>query len=178
MNVPETSSFCREDSHERCPHWYGLGSDYVRLCRCACHTSCPVRGKKVSRELLRENCTCAGAPEWRVTEEKMKPHVEERRREFDRTVAQRREKVRAATASVERRPGASEADYRAKLARAYEERGIEPAAGELDLAAGTMCVSTGPPGLRTVQYLRVIGRWLSHLSKIGNSPEDSDGPAA
>jgi hypothetical protein len=64
---------CLEGIHEECCHWHGSGGafNYRRLrregftilCRCDCHSSCPVTNEKntVGDQAWRQSCTCPGA---------------------------------------------------------------------------------------------------------------------
>lgn len=154
MKVPETSRFCRDDKHEDCSHWYGMGSDYVQLCQCSCHADCPVRGGRAQIRLLRDHCTCAGARAWRAREEEIRPRLEEQRRAGE----ERSERAQAALRSLRQRPGATESEIRDDLARAYKEHGIEPMPGEIELAAGAIRSRTAAKGLH--ESLRDVSRHL------------------
>ena len=64
---------CLEGLHEECGHWHGSGSafsfhrmrreGFAILCRCDCHSSCPVTSEKNSGgdQAWRQSCTCPGA---------------------------------------------------------------------------------------------------------------------
>ena len=64
---------CLEGMHEECGHWRGSGSalnsrrlrreGFTILCRCDCHSSCPVTNEKntVGDHVWRQSCTCPGA---------------------------------------------------------------------------------------------------------------------
>jgi hypothetical protein len=64
---------CLEGVHEECGHWHGSGSafnprrlrreGFTILCRCDCHSSCPVTSEKniVGDQAWRQSCTCPGA---------------------------------------------------------------------------------------------------------------------
>ena len=64
---------CLEGMHEECGHWHGAGSavnfrrlrreGFTILCRCGCHSSCPVTNEKntVGDQVWRQSCTCPGA---------------------------------------------------------------------------------------------------------------------
>jgi len=64
---------CLEGMHEECGHWHGSRGafNYRRLrhegftilCRCDCHSSCPVTNEKntVGDQAWRQSCTCPGA---------------------------------------------------------------------------------------------------------------------
>jgi hypothetical protein len=64
---------CLEGMHEECGHWHGSRGafNYRRLrregftilCRCDCHSSCPVTNGKstVGDQAWRQSCTCPGA---------------------------------------------------------------------------------------------------------------------
>lgn len=64
---------CLEGVHEECGHWHGSGGafNYRRLrregftilCRCDCHSSCPVTNEKntVGDQAWRQSCSCPGA---------------------------------------------------------------------------------------------------------------------
>jgi len=64
---------CLEGMHEECGHWHGSGSarnrrrlrreGFTILCRCDCHSSCPVTNEKntVGDQVWRQSCTCPGA---------------------------------------------------------------------------------------------------------------------
>jgi hypothetical protein len=175
VNVPDTSRFCRENKHDDCSHWYGMGSDYVHLCQCTCHEGCPVKGARCQTRVLKQQCTCPGARAWRALEDEMRPRLEEQQREL----AERSEKAQAALRSIKRRPGATESEIRDELARAYEEHGIEPLPGELDLAAGAIRSWTAPKGRHAPQSVGMIARFVGHLAAAlrGNAPLDEDGSA-
>jgi hypothetical protein len=67
------SPACLEGMHEECGHWHGSGGafnsrrlrreGFTILCRCDCHSSCPVTNEKntVSDQAWRQSCTCPGA---------------------------------------------------------------------------------------------------------------------
>jgi hypothetical protein len=67
------SPACVEGMHEECGHWHGAGSafsfrrlrreGFTILCRCDCHSSCPVTSEKntVADQAWRQSCTCPGA---------------------------------------------------------------------------------------------------------------------
>jgi hypothetical protein len=69
------SPACGDGTHDDCPHkcGYGGGPNPRRLrlesglvlCKCECHSSCPVTGNRaaVPEEEWRESCTCPGAEE-------------------------------------------------------------------------------------------------------------------
>jgi hypothetical protein len=64
---------CLEGMHAECGHWHGSGSafsfrrlrreGFTILCRCECHSSCPVTSEKniVGDQAWRQSCTCLGA---------------------------------------------------------------------------------------------------------------------
>lgn len=65
---------CLEGMHEECGHWHGSGSafsfgrlrreGFAILCRCHCHSSCPVASEKNTvgdDQVWRQSCTCPGA---------------------------------------------------------------------------------------------------------------------
>jgi hypothetical protein len=64
---------CLEEMHEECGHWHGsVGAfnprslrreGFTILCRCDCHSSCPVTNEKntVGDQAWRQSCTCPGA---------------------------------------------------------------------------------------------------------------------
>ena len=64
---------CLEGLHEECGHWHGSGSafhfghlrreGFTILCRCDCHSSCPITSEKniVGDQAWRQSCTCPGA---------------------------------------------------------------------------------------------------------------------
>ena len=63
--------------HENCPHLNGYGGTLnlrrlrfepaTLLCKCACHSSCPLTGKRgfVREQTWHESCTCSGAEDER-----------------------------------------------------------------------------------------------------------------
>jgi hypothetical protein len=65
--------FCLAGAHEKCGHFHGFGirpdplrlriEAFTNLCRCDCHSSCPVTNEKntVSDQAWRQSCTCPGA---------------------------------------------------------------------------------------------------------------------
>ena len=67
------SPACLEGQHEECGHWRGSGAAYnprrlrregfTILCRCDCHSPCPVISEKnaVGDQAWRQSCTCPGA---------------------------------------------------------------------------------------------------------------------
>jgi len=67
------SQACLEGMHEECGHWGGAGGafsfrrlrreGFTILCRCDCHSSCPVTSGKntVGDQAWRQSCTCPGA---------------------------------------------------------------------------------------------------------------------
>jgi hypothetical protein len=67
------SSACLEGMHEECGHWHGSGGafnprrlrreGFTILCRCDCHSSCPVTSEKniVGDQAWRRSCTCPDA---------------------------------------------------------------------------------------------------------------------
>lgn len=173
MNVPDTSRFCREGKHDDCAHWYGMGTDYVHLCQCSCHSRCPVRGARAQTRVLRAQCTCSGGSAWRALEQEMRPRLEEQRR----ARAERSEKAEAALRSIKLRPGASEEEILDELARAYEEQGVEPLPGELDLAAATIRSWTAPKALHGHQSVGFLDRFVSDIARAlrGNTKEEEEG---
>jgi hypothetical protein len=64
---------CLEGMHEECGHWHGSRGafnyrrlrheGFTNLCRCDCHSSCPVSNEKytVGDQAWRQSCTCPGA---------------------------------------------------------------------------------------------------------------------
>lgn len=66
------SPACADGTHDDCPHMCGYGGgpnprrlrleSGVVLCKCECHSSCPVTGKRtaVPEAEWRESCTCSG----------------------------------------------------------------------------------------------------------------------
>jgi hypothetical protein len=170
VKLPDSSRFCREGKHEDCAHWYGMGSDYVHLCQCGCHDACPVRGARALTRVLKKDCTCPGGSAWRALEDEMRPRLDEQRR-VDEV---RSSKAQAAMRSVKARPGSSEAEIREELSRAYEEHGIEPIPGELELAAAAIR-SWGPPKSRSAAG--VFDRFVDHLSRAlkGNADDPTAG---
>ena len=91
----------------------------------------------------------------------MRPRLDEQRRERD----ERADKAQVALRSIKRRPGASESEIRDELARAYEQHGIDPLPGELDLAASAIRSQTAPKEARELQPLRVLGRLVGNIAK-------------
>jgi hypothetical protein len=67
------SQACLEGMHEDCGHWHGSRGafnfrrlrreSFTILCRCDCHSSCPVTAEKntVGEQAWRQSCTCPGA---------------------------------------------------------------------------------------------------------------------
>jgi hypothetical protein len=68
---------CILDEHDNCPHLNGYGSmlnlrrlrfePSALLCKCDCHSSCPLAGKRtfVREQTWQESCTCPGAEDER-----------------------------------------------------------------------------------------------------------------
>lgn len=68
---------CILGEHENCPHLNGYGSMLnlrrlrfepgTLLCKCDCHSSCPLTGKRafVREQTWHESCTCPGAQDER-----------------------------------------------------------------------------------------------------------------
>jgi hypothetical protein len=64
---------CLEGMHEECGHWHGSRGafnyrrlrheGFTTLCRCDCHSSCPVTNEQhtVGDQAWRQSCTCPGA---------------------------------------------------------------------------------------------------------------------
>ena len=64
---------CILGKHENCPHLNGYGGGFslrrlrwvasALLCKCDCHSSCPLTGKRTSvlEQTWHESCTCPGA---------------------------------------------------------------------------------------------------------------------
>ncbi len=71
------SQACISGRHDHCPHLCGLGAGLnprrirfesgAMLCKCTCHSSCPVTGNRmaVPFRTWRESCSCAGAEQER-----------------------------------------------------------------------------------------------------------------
>ena len=67
------SPACLEGQHEECGHWHGSRAAFnprrlrregvTILCRCDCHSSCPVTSEEntVGEQAWRQSCTCPGA---------------------------------------------------------------------------------------------------------------------
>jgi hypothetical protein len=67
------SPACLEGTHEECGHWHGSRGafnyrrlrheGFAMLCRCDCHSSCPVTNEEntVGDQAWRQSCTCPGA---------------------------------------------------------------------------------------------------------------------
>jgi hypothetical protein len=67
------SPACLDGMHEECGHWHGSGSafnfrrlrreGFTILCRCDCHSSCPVTSEinTVGDRAWRQSCTCPGS---------------------------------------------------------------------------------------------------------------------
>jgi hypothetical protein len=72
------SAACLEGLHADCGHWQGSTGafnfrrlrreGFAILCRCDCHSSCPVTSEKdaVSDQDWRQSCTCLGADDMRA----------------------------------------------------------------------------------------------------------------
>jgi hypothetical protein len=105
----------------------------------------------------------------------MRPRLEEQRRER----AERSERAEAALRSIKHRPGASEEEIRDELARAYEEQGIEPLPGELDLAAATIQSWTTPKGHLGHQSSGFLDRFVGDVARAlrGNAKEQEGSEA-
>jgi hypothetical protein len=68
-----SSPACLEGMHEECGHWQGCGGafssrrlrrvGFTILCRCDCHSSCPVTNEEhtAGDQAWRRSCTCPGA---------------------------------------------------------------------------------------------------------------------
>jgi hypothetical protein len=80
------SPSCHEGMHEECGHWRGYSTTLNRhrlrregfaiLCRCDCHSSCPVTSENdtVSDPTWRQSCTCPGAEAVRRMRDELKTH--------------------------------------------------------------------------------------------------------
>jgi hypothetical protein len=66
--------YCARDTHDPCPHLFSLGGFHLRrprsqssaiLCRCSCHSSCPVTPAAgqatLSAKAWHSSCTCPSA---------------------------------------------------------------------------------------------------------------------
>jgi hypothetical protein len=68
---------CVLGNHENCPHLNGYGGGFnlrrlrfeasALLCKCDCHSSCPLSGKRafIREQIWHESCTCPGAEDER-----------------------------------------------------------------------------------------------------------------
>lgn len=68
---------CIRGEHDECPHLCGFGGGFIPwrlrfefgavLCKCECHSSCPIAGPQaaIPERTWRESCTCIGAEQER-----------------------------------------------------------------------------------------------------------------
>jgi hypothetical protein len=71
------SQACARSDHDECSHLCGFGGGFIPwrlrfefgavLCKCECHSSCPVTGAQaaIPEQTWRESCTCPGAEQER-----------------------------------------------------------------------------------------------------------------
>jgi hypothetical protein len=151
--------------HDDCPHKIGSVGGFnprrvrlefgAELCRCGCHSSCPVTSERrmaVPVRAWREKCTCPGAEDERVREDRIKAgtpdYIREYRAAFDAV------RVRAAGMSREQIRDLYEAEL--------DARGLEIPMGEMldadvDAIAGNY-----------VTRVRLFGRSAVGFAKLVN----------
>jgi hypothetical protein len=108
------SPACVHGTHNDCPHLYGFGGGLnprrfrlefgAGLCKCDCHSSCPVTSRRVTvpMQAWRESCSCPGSADERIRQDEASgwPDFQEERAKYQRDYQLRQEAFRAARAKT------------------------------------------------------------------------------
>ncbi len=173
---------CISDRHEPCPHFSGLGGGLnlrrllrpefgASLCRCSCHSSCPVTpagGRMtVPAETWYASCICPGAAQARRSLDEAGVEFPDFGREWEQ--ARRRsqaykESFRAARA---RAAGGSRAEIREIYLAELRSRGLKiPADPVLDAVVDHISGNPLPAARLLAESLAELGKGLYRLSRI------------
>lgn len=150
--APQSSLWCAQGDHERCPHWVGMRvaglwlfrpRPEVVLCNDPWHRSrhCPLVGRrKAAQDVWSADCTCPGA--------------EASRRSFARSHERRRE-MDAVMADVDLADHPNAEKVERRLRDAVAAHGQQPTPG-LPGMSRVVAAATGPRGTRLARSL-----WLA-----------------
>lgn len=137
MSESTRSAACANELHARCPHLIQLRLTNVDLCRCSCHTSCPVSGPDaIFLDRWWGACTCPGSDrqraEGRIKWNQDRPPTMAEREQRQRT--QDDELARASTAVFFQAKGQPASVIRQLLIDQLRSQGSEvPPDGVLDM---------------------------------------------
>jgi hypothetical protein len=162
---------CLRDRHDDCPHLCGVGGGLnprrfrfefgVMVCKCACHSSCPISGSRlaVPERTWRETCTCPGAdPErtrraWARTE---MPEFREFMAQSEQRSHARKEAFDAAQANA---AGKSREQIRELYEAELRARGLKiPPEALLDAQVDAITGDYGP-------LMRLMGRQAGNVAR-------------
>lgn len=172
---------CSRGTHPDCPHQFGMGGGFnprrlrpefgVGLCRCSCHSSCPVtiapKRMTVPMKIWYTSCTCPGAGQERQRMDEAGieiPDFGELREQARRRSRERKEAYEAARA---RAAGKSRKEIRDIYVAELNARGLEiPAEPFLD--ADVERIAGNPfPAVRVLgESLVQMGKGLYELSRL------------
>jgi hypothetical protein len=152
------SPACADGTHGDCPHMCGYGGGLnprrlrlesgMVLCKCECHSSCPVTGKTtaVPEEAWRESCSCPGAEGERVRQ--------------DQADSRSRGYIEALDAARARAAGMSREEIRDVYEAELHSRGLElPGEPVMDACAEAIASYCG-------RGAGLAGRSLAGLAKL------------
>jgi hypothetical protein len=185
----QRSPACESDSHRECPHGFARGGGFNPrrfrlefghvLCRCDCHQSCPLSGRRaaVSPALWRDCCVCPGAAATQARMAGLGIEVPD----FRADLAERRRKseLRRAAASQVRASaaGRSREQVRQLYLAALAERGLPaPADRVLEISLDAL---TGHYGSSVRELGRAAGgmarsaRDIARIFAATGEPPDS-----
>jgi hypothetical protein len=162
---------CARDGHAECPHFFGLGGDWLNLlrlqfddaglCQCSCHCACPLGGTgrwSVPFRVWLNSCACPGADRvrHRFAEVGEPPRVDEVRERVERDGRARKEAFEAARRAA---AGKSRDEIRELYVAELRSRGVDPPT-EPFLAATVEHIAGNP-----VPRARLVAHGMAGLGK-------------
>lgn len=163
---------CVRGAHDDCPHLYGFGGGLnprrlrlefgAGLCKCECHSSCPVTSRRVTVQVQtwRQSCSCPGAAAERARQDEAGEEFPDFREEMAKSQRATQLRREAAEAVRARAAGKSREELKDLYTAELRSRGLKIPPEEI-LDANIDAI--------TGNYLptfRLLGRSLASLGKL------------